>query len=201
MAESWRLFIALELPPQIIETLRNIQEELIARCPQRTVRWVNPSTIHLTLKFLGDVPVLQRATIEHELKTAAETHTPFELETGNLGCFPDTRRPRVAWVDIKGERKSLATLRDSVEKHIAPLGYPTEDRPFSPHLTLGRIRRDASRSNVERFGKIIADHPALLRHVWRASELTLFRSELTPSGAIYTALNRVKLITPGPSIS
>lgn len=193
MTETWRLFVALELPSDVRAMLADLQERLRPRTPTKTVRWMNPDGIHLTLKFLGDVPSAQRANLEKALEAAVAGRTRFMLDTGLLGCFPNTRRPRVVWVGIRGHIDQLIALRDAVEASIAPLGYPTEDRPFSPHLTLGRVQREANQANVQRLGEMIAGQSGLPSLSWPVTGVTLFRSELKPDGATYSALHQVVL--------
>lgn len=188
MLDMWRLFIAIELPPSVLAQLTDVQDHFKKRTPPRTVRWVNPDGIHLTLKFLGDVPVTKRDSLEEALAKAVEGHTPFTLSTGSLGCFPNANRPRVAWIGLQNQIEALAALRDAVERLIAPLGYPAEDRPFSPHLTLGRVRREARRDDIQKLGDLIANSPPPTAQRWQVTGVSLIRSELKPTGAVYTAL-------------
>lgn len=188
MAEMWRLFIAIELPPDVVAGLSEIQNRLKKQTPPRAVKWVDPKGIHLTLKFLGDVPVTQRETLQKALVETVRGHTPFILTTRGLGCFPSTKRPRVVWVGLHETGAYLTPLRDAVESHIAPLGYPTEDRPFSPHLTLGRIHQEASREDVQTVGLLVERSLLETEHQWRVKDVSLMRSELKPGGAVYTEL-------------
>jgi 2'-5' RNA ligase len=188
MADMWRLFIAIELPSSVLAHLAEVQDRLKNRTPPGTARWVNPDGIHLTLKFLGDVSVTKRGSLEHALATAVEGHAPFMLSTGGLGCFPNSNRPRVIWIGLGNQVKALAALRDDVERLTVPLGYPTEDRPFSPHLTLGRVRREARRADIQRLGELIANFPAPTAQHWQVTGVSLIRSELKPTGAVYTPL-------------
>ncbi len=188
MAEAWRLFIALELPPDIIQHITAVQQDIKQRAPQGAVRWVLPQSIHLTLKFLGDVPSDQREDLENALTKAVKAHAPFQLAAGDLGCFPNAQRPSVIWVGLTGGMDALHALRDAVETHIAPLGYPTENRPFHPHLTLGRVRRETHRSDMQRIGALITDSTIQTSGPWRVTEVTLIRSQLGPGGAVYTPL-------------
>ena len=110
------------------------------------------------------------------------------LSTGGLGCFPNPSRPRVVWIGLQNQVKALSALRDDVERLIAPLGYPTEDRLFSPHLTLGRVQRDARRPDVQKLGELISNFPAPTAQPWQVAGVSLIRSELKPTGAVYTPL-------------
>jgi 2'-5' RNA ligase len=189
----WRLFIAIELPSEVLSTLAEIQTRLKQTAPPRVVKWVNPDGIHLTLKFLGDVPVEQRSDLENTLEAAVREQTAFDLATDGLGCFPNTRRPRVVWVGLQQNIKALQALRDAVESHIAPLGYPTEERSFNPHLTLGRVRREAAPEDAAQFGKLIESASAPKVSAWRVDGVSLMRSELQREGAVYTELLRAPL--------
>jgi 2'-5' RNA ligase len=188
MAEMWRLFIAITIPPNVLDSLMAIQDQLKHKTPPHTVRWVRSEGIHLTLKFLGDVPVVKRKTLEKTLAEATQDHAPFTLSATGLGVFPNLKRPRVAWVGVEQDRAALTALRDAVEEHIAPLGYPTENRPFNPHLTLGRIRRDARRADIQRFAELIGTRDLTDRYAWQVNNVHLIRSELKPTGAVYTTL-------------
>jgi 2'-5' RNA ligase len=199
MPEMWRLFVAIELPPELVVRLREIQDGLKRQVPRRTLRWVDPAGIHLTLKFLGDVPSAQRETLQNALDQAAQKHREFELTAQGLGCFPNPRRPRVVWAGIQPGGSALQALRDTLETLIAPLGYPTEDRPFSPHLTLGRVRQEASREDAQKLGNLVAAAPTSTIHQWRVNRVSLIRSELKPGGAVYSVLHHVGLRPSGPA--
>lgn len=149
------------------------------------LKWVNPAGIHLTLKFLGEITPAQAEQVKAGVQKAASGGA-FTLRVGQLGCFPNPRRPKVLWVGIEGEVDKLQQLRDTVEAEIAPLGFPTEDRPFNPHLTLARTHR---RTALE----ALATHE--IGHVgeWHISELSVMRSVLKPTGAEYTALGTYQL--------
>ncbi len=188
MTEMWRLFIAIELPPNIVAGLSEIQNSLKKQVPPRAVKWVDPKGIHLTLKFLGDVPVVQRDMLQKALLETVQVQVPFVLTAGGLGCFPNTKRPRVVWVGLHEMGQNLVSLRDAVESQISPLGYPTEDRPFSPHLTLGRIHQEARREDLQRVGAIIEQASFETVFEWQVVGVSLMRSELKPGGAVYSEL-------------
>ncbi|MBN1201212.1 MAG: RNA 2',3'-cyclic phosphodiesterase [Anaerolineae bacterium] len=196
MTDMLRLFIAIELPPNVLSLLSGIQTQIKERVPPRTVRWVNPDGIHLTLKFLGDVPAIRQHTLEQALIDVTRSHTAFELAAGGLGCFPNTRRPRVVWVGVQEQTGALHALRDAIEAHFSPLGFPTEQRPFNPHLTLGRVRREATKHNTAELGTLVANIPPGDTQRWRADAVSLIRSQLKPTGAVYTELVRAPLRQP-----
>ena len=154
---------------------------------------MKPTGIHLTLKFLGDAPVEQRDALQDALDRAVDGHAPFDLAAGGMGCFPNLKRPRVVWSGIHQNLTALQALRDGVETQISPLGYPTDDRPFSPHLTLGRVNRNASRAQVQQVGEVVGQTPADARWRWTVARVALIRSELKPGGAVYITLHHADL--------
>jgi 2'-5' RNA ligase len=188
-----RAFIALELPKITRDALSEVQARLGQHAPRASVRWVKPDNIHLTLKFLGQVPTGQIEAISLALRRAVSVLHVFPFEVMRVGCFPDAQRPRIIWVGIDEPTGALHALQRSVESAIAPLGYPSEPRPFQPHLTLGRTARDVRPAELHKLGEIVmATRIGLIGHV-HADEVVLFQSELVPSGSIYSALARFPL--------
>jgi 2'-5' RNA ligase len=188
MSTLLRLFIALELPPHVLEALEATQRDLRPRVPERAARWVRPEGIHLTLKFLGDVPAGQVDAVGAAMREAARDHAPFELRAEGLGVFPNPQKARVLWVGVKGELETLGRLQASVEEHVAPLGYPTESRSFSAHLTLARASRNASRAEQEALGGLVGSSDVGTLVAWQVGAVNLMRSQLKPGGAVYTRL-------------
>ncbi len=184
--ELLRLFIAIELPPDVCEALGTLQKRLQGFDRDHAVRWGSISSIHLTLKFLGDTPAARQPEIEAALHKAVAGHKVFDLTVEGAGCFPDLRKPRVVWAGAGGDMDTLHALRDAVERAISPLGFPTEERPFSPHFTLGRARQDASRSALSSLGEQIGHAEVGTLASWRVEGVSLMRSDLKPSGAVYT---------------
>jgi 2'-5' RNA ligase len=183
-----RTFIAIELDQTVKDELMRIQDRLMDQVAPRTVRWVRPEGIHLTLKFLGDTPVAQIAAVQEALARAAQEARPFTIALAGTGCFPDARRPQVVWVGIHEPTGALARLRDAVEAEVAPLGFPTERRAFRPHLTLGRVSRDALSSEVRRIGAAAAGGDLGVTGEMTAQAVSYIKSDLRPGGAIYTTL-------------
>jgi 2'-5' RNA ligase len=188
-----RTFIAIELDESIKDGLTRLQEGLKGEVPQGSVRWVRPASIHLTLKFLGDVPADQIGEITRALERSCQGFAPFSLTCGGLGCFPNLKRPRVVWVGVHEETGTLAQLQKAIEANVAPLGYPTEKRKFSPHLTLGRVQRRVSSSDLHRLGEQVGSSEIGTLGQMEVRSVNLMRSDLRPSGAVYTRLAEVKL--------
>ncbi len=193
MTVTYRLFIAVELPTDVVDALGGIQSDLKRVMPSRVVRWTRPEGIHLTLKFLGDVASDRVDDLQKGLLDAVSGHEPFSLDIEGLGGFPNPKRPRVIWVGVIGDTHRLAALQNGVEKAIAPLGFPAEDRPFTPHLTLGRIQNHASRDDIARAGQIVEERDLGRIARWRVGSISLIRSQLKPDGAVYTQLIDAKL--------
>jgi 2'-5' RNA ligase len=193
MSEHWRLFVAVEPPSPVLEAVREAQSRLKRDVPDGVVRWVRPEGVHLTLKFLGDVPLNQLDDLQVALTSAAAGCHGFSLDVKGVGCFPDTRRPRVVWLGLSGDLRDLHALKARVEEQVSPLGYPTENRAFHPHLTLGRAGRRASRDDLAALGELVERTTVETLAGWSVGALSLMRSQLKPGGAIYTQIHQVVL--------
>lgn len=193
--ETIRTFIAIELPQDVRQALAQAQSALRSASgeAERWVKWVQPGSIHLTLKFLGETPSSRLEAIGQAMATAVQGRCPFPLRLGQAGCFPNARQPRVLWIGLAGEMESLHSLQAAVEATVAPLGFPTESRRFAPHLTLGRLRDDASPEARRRLGAAIESlHAPDISFV--ADSISLMRSDLRPTGAVYTCLAEIPLL-------
>jgi 2'-5' RNA ligase len=176
-----RLFVALEIPSAVRENLAELLKSLRAASPQ--TRWVRPENLHVTLKFIGEVPEARLAAIRSAL-AGAHSAQPVVLDFRGLGFFPNEKHPRVLWAGIETS-ENLKTLAADIEKATETLGIPQEQRPFSPHLTLARFElprlpeqlRAGIQENAGRdFGSL------------RTNQFHLIESKLKPSGAEYTTL-------------
>ncbi len=193
MSERWRLFIAIELPDDVRRALARVQADFIRRAPEHLLRLVRPEGIHLTLKFLGDVPIKQLGAIGDALDQAVSGQAPFHLTVAGIGCFPNTRRPNTVWLGVEGDVRSLRSLHLQVEKYIAPLGYPTEDRGFTPHLTLARTQRSRGGEELQAVGQAVLAMEVGEIARWHVTGISLMRSELRPTGAVYTLVREARL--------
>ncbi|MBN1283867.1 MAG: RNA 2',3'-cyclic phosphodiesterase [Anaerolineae bacterium] len=194
MSQMLRLFIAVELPSSVLAALARLQDELAGAVPRDVMRWSRPTGMHLTLKFLGDVPSERRGAVEAGM-AQARAQPPFTLSARGIGCFPNFKSLRVVWVGLAGQMDALHALRDTVEAAIAPLGYPTEERPFNPHLTLGRVQQSAPKRAVAELGQYLAAAAGKVGELGRidVTGISLMHSDLRPDGAIYTRLSHVDL--------
>ncbi len=188
-----RTFIAIELDDEIRSALADLQEQLKADVPRDTVRWVKPEGIHLTLKFLGNVPASKIEEVQQALTRICAEFPPFSFSIGGLGCFPNPRRPRVVWVGVQEEEGILKRLQKVIEDGMAELGFPREGREFHAHLTLGRTQRRASSSDVRRLGQLVAQTEVGELGQMQVRGVSLMKSDLKPTGAVYTRLAEARL--------
>ncbi len=191
--EILRTFIAIELDEPLRIALRTVQEKLKRQIPAGSVRWVAPEGIHLTLKFLGDTPRGRVPEIEAALQAACADYTPFEFSVEGRGCFPNFRRPRVIWVAVRDRGQALGRLQRSIEQRVAPLGWPAEERGFSPHLTLGRVSKTANGQMAAAVGQAVERSVIEQIGSQRVTAISLMQSDLRPSGAVYTRLLHIPL--------
>jgi 2'-5' RNA ligase len=190
--EQIRSFIAIELPEEAKKGLAGLRKEL-ERDEHRFVKWVDPGGIHLTLKFLGNVPSRRISEITEAIRTAAKGISPFHLEISGLGAFPSLKQARVFWVGIGGELDALSGLQQNIDSALAALGFAKEERSFVPHLTLARIRQGASPLERRNFGELVGSTSFEDKYHVEVEAISLMRSQLTPAGAIYTCLSAVGL--------
>lgn len=193
--EQVRSFIAIELPDELKAGLSQLLSGL-KRGNQPWVKWVDPYSIHLTLKFLGSIAADRIDEIVMAMEDAAQGITPFHLEVKELGVFPDLRRVQVAWVGIKGDVDKLGQLQQRIESNLAQLGFTPELRPFTPHLTLARLRSEALPNERQRLGQLIVDTKFEANYSIEVDSINLMRSQLTREGAIYSRISSVKLKKP-----
>jgi len=185
-----RTFIAIELPEEIKTILERIQNDL--KQTHADVKWVNPENIHLTLKFLGEIDEDLIEQIRSILNGIAQKNSSFNICLSNLGVFPKLQYPRVIWIGITNDQPVIKIAED-LEKEMIKIGLPAESRAFSSHITLGRVRSPLNRKIlVEKLELLNQNFPSL-KPDFKVSNLTLFKSTLTPAGPIYEALFRCPL--------
>ena len=190
--EQIRSFIAIELPGDIKQALAELQASL--RTEQHlSVKWVDPGGIHLTLKFLGSITANRTGDIIGTIEEAARDTAPFSLEVKGLGVFPNFKRVRVVWVGMGGDIATLKRLQQRIESGLVPLGFARESRPFTPHLTLARVRERVSPGEQQNFGQVIANASFETAYHFTVNRINLMRSQLTTAGAIYSHIGAVNL--------
>ena len=188
ISETFRAFIAIDLPESVKSFLSEAQEAL--KSYGFGVKWVQPQNIHLTLKFLGDTATADTDKIAEAMTLAAMNCPIVSLTAKGIGVFPNVRRPRVIWAGLNGRVQTLANLQQTLNAHLANLGFATDTRAFKSHLTLGRVKGKialdkmiAAIDNLKEFGS----------ESFETREVILFKSELRPSGAVYTRVQAIAL--------
>jgi RNA 2',3'-cyclic 3'-phosphodiesterase len=187
-----RAFIAIDLPTNISQRLDEVSNELRKRLETVPVRWVQVGNIHLTLKFLGDVSLGNLEILKQVLQAEVAHHKPFDVSIGNMGAYPNMRHPRVMWVGVEAPN-DLAYLQRSIETAMARLGYAKEDRAFTPHLTLGRVSRNASSKETHVIGEVLDGYKVGFLGVAPVKTVHLYKSDLRPTGSIYTRIQACHL--------
>ena len=182
-----RAFIALEIPASIQESIQQQTAGLRKVASSSLVRWVPAENLHLTLKFLGDVSSTSLQFVTQMLSREASQYPGFSMQVGGLGAFPSARRARVLWIGIRAP-ETLSALQRSLDSAAARLGYPPEDRPFSPHLTIGRVKQTAAPTDLQRIQAAL--EAASVGPLGKAdvSAVHLIKSDLKPTGSVYTRL-------------
>jgi RNA 2',3'-cyclic 3'-phosphodiesterase len=182
-----RTFICVEIPESIRERIGVLQETL--RQTDAQVSWTKPSNIHLTLKFLGGVAPTRIERVAKAVERAASGIHHFEIEVSGAGCFPSVRSPRVLWIGLPNPPEELKKLYANIEDELADEGFPRENRKFSPHLTIGRPRNPKNSAGVAE--SLMAEGFAPER--FTATEVIVMRSQLKPTGSIYTPQAMIKM--------
>ncbi len=190
-----RAFIAIELPPLTQDALRVQLLPLRKKLGEHLIRWVPIHNIHITLKFLGDVVDTQVDFLKQMLIRAADACAPFEVQFGGLGSFPTSKRPRVLWVGLHAP-DSLASIQRTIESSAVRLGYEKEDRAFSPHLTIGRVRQNLSPAEMQIIRSTLESVQLGNIPSVGVDWVHLFKSDLRPTGSVYTKLFSAKLKLP-----
>ena len=183
-----RTFIALTPPTTFQHTIAEVRA--VFQPLQLPWRWVAPEQIHLTLKFLGHVPVEQVTVIAQAMEYAAQGQTAFTLRAQSLGCFPHPSRPRVLWIGLADPSQALAHLTECLTTALLPLGFPPEDRPFHPHLTLARAQNSICSNQLL---PVLQAYQNWCFGEFSVTQLHLFQSELQRGGALHTSLRAVTL--------
>jgi RNA 2',3'-cyclic 3'-phosphodiesterase len=183
---SIRAFIAVDLSSSIRQAIQTKVNDL-RQFTGDSVRWVQVKNIHLTLKFLGDIPPSDVDELTRMLRTEADSCPAFEVSIGGLGSFPNSRRPRVLFVGVQAPA-GLETLQSGIESACSRLGFESDSRPFSPHLTIGRVRDHASPEDLQRIRRVLEETKIDSLGTVRVDSVHLYKSELKPGGPLYTRL-------------
>jgi 2'-5' RNA ligase len=187
-----RSFVAVEIPADMQSALACSTASLQKVLPKPLIRWVAPQNIHLTLKFLGDVSPANLERLAEALKLEAGTHETFSMSVGGLGAFPTPRRARIIWIGLEAPA-ALVALLHGVEAVAAMLGYASEDRPISPHLTIGRVGQKVSGADLQRIRAALEETMVGALGTVRVDAVHIFKSDLQPGGSVYSRLYTLPL--------
>ena len=187
MEEAIRIFIAIKLSSQMENRLTLVRQQLMMR-DIKDIRWVKRENIHLTIRFLGDIPTGKVGDIITVLDEAAKRSSPFVLRIGGIGAFPNKRTPRVVWVGVDTPLE-LIDLHRNIERGLDKIGFQSDEKGLKPHLTIGRVKREASRQSLEML--VNNEFPTVGEQM--VESIHLIESELRPEGAIYSTLVTVNL--------
>jgi 2'-5' RNA ligase len=189
MKRTVRTFVAVELTAAI----RGRAAELIAalRAVPADVKWVEPENMHLTLKFLDEVPLAEIAELCQTIERAVADIEPFEMEVRGAGAFPNAARPRTLWLGAADGQQPMIALHGKVEGALAKLGFRKEGRRFQPHLTIGRVRQTGP--GVAELGELVWRYADFEAGRLKVREVVVFSSQLESAGPVYTALGRARL--------
>jgi 2'-5' RNA ligase len=182
-----RTFIAIELPEEVKKKIEQAQAPL--KKTGAFVSWVKPKNIHVTLKFLGEVPEDKINEVFSATQKALEGIRKFTMSLKGMGVFPDVRRPRVVWIGSGSGEEELSHMAKRVEEEMEEIGFPKEKRKFSSHFTIGRVK---SPKNIEKLMELVKSSDFQTEEI-EVNEVVVMKSQLHPAGAIYTPLKKVLL--------
>lgn len=192
-----RAFVAVQIPQEIkIQIMAQTLE--LRQQAGRGVRWGSVENIHITLKFLGDITAKQVDVLSDALQTRVRTHLPFEIALAGVGTFPNgtfpnQKRPRIIWVGLADGEKRLTKLQQAVEAESVALGHAPDPKPFSPHLTLGRVRESLTGQELLMLQNALTGRDIRLAGRFLVNAVHLMRSERKPAGPVYTSLSTAAL--------
>ena len=186
-----RTFIAIELPKEIKNSLSCLQEEL--KKQNADVKWVDPSNIHLTLKFLGEIEDKKIDKLVGIMQEVAKNNPPFAIGICSLGAFPKIEFPRIIWVGVDQGDKETKKIAKDLEERLFRLDIPKEERSFSSHITIARVKSNLNRIKLTEALKKLEDNWSGKNLEFLVAKITLFKSTLTPKGPIYEALKETTL--------
>jgi RNA 2',3'-cyclic 3'-phosphodiesterase len=182
-----RAFIAVSFPPHLQDHLEQVSRLVRDDLAGVPVRWVPVKNMHLTLKFLGNIPESSLDALRNVLREEAALHPAFKISLGDLGAFPNVKRPRVIWIGIIASQE-LKSLAMGIGHATESIGFPSEERPFSPHLTFGRVGRQITAEDLHRIGEVVLTIKPGPPEWTDVNEIHLYRSDLQPGGALYSRL-------------
>lgn len=182
-----RTFIALDFSPEIIRKINEIIDYFKTQTPERALKWVAPENLHLTIKFLGEVPEKKIEQIKSLINETLDDVKSFEIGVEKLGMYPNSQKPRVVWLGVRGAGP-LKEIHKVLDSQLQKAEIQPDNRGFSPHLTIARVRRNADIQSVKEIGETLSKFKVDSLGTCTVNHIILYKSELTPQGPIYTPL-------------
>ena len=192
--EKLRTFLAFDLPAEVTRQIADIQRQLAGSGLQ--LKWVRPENVHLTVKFLGDIPKTDVDQVSAAAAAVTREAAPMNLRLKGLGVFPGMKRPRVLWAGLTGDTRRLIDFHQRLDESLAGAGFPADKREFTAHLTIARLRQSIDPRRLAEAMEAAGQFPET---DLPARQLTLYKSDLQPSGAVYTVLRQFSLGREGSS--
>lgn len=190
MENTVRAFVAVEISPDVRGKARRLIADLAGTTAN--VKWVEPENLHFTLKFLGEVPLLDVPQICAAVSKAVADLPPFDVQAHGAGAFPTLERPRTVWLGVDEGVEGMRQLHEAVERSLAPLGFRREQRLFRPHLTIGRVR-NSTRAGIHDLAERIAAQRKFAGGATDVCEVVVFSSDLRREGPSYEPLSHARL--------
>jgi RNA 2',3'-cyclic 3'-phosphodiesterase len=183
-SRSIRVFLGVEISDPAKEELLRVID--ILKKKSTGIKWASPGTIHITIKFLGDITESKERSISEILKREMAAEDPFDIVLGSIGVFPGWRMPRTMWVGISSGEIEVRRIERKITSILDPCGFQEEKRVFVPHITIGRVKGRIKAAPL----KNAASEISIIPKISRITHVTLFRSYLTPVGAVHTPVER-----------
>ncbi len=182
-----RTFIAVDFPPEILQKFGKIIAYFKTQTPENTLKWVSTHNLHLTIKFLGDIPLNKLDQVKAVLSESLQDKPPFTIGIEGLGLHPDRRNPRVIWLGITS-CDTLTNIYVALDRDLTVVGIEPDKRKYTPHITIARVKRRVETSAVKNIGETLSQFKVDSLGNFIVKEIILYQSELTPKGPIYTPL-------------
>lgn len=187
-----RTFIAVDFPPEIIQKIGKIITYFKTQTPDEALKWISTNNLHLTLKFIGEIPEEKLSQVQAVLADSLQNQSAFNIKIEGLGMYPNEHNPRVIWLGIVAD-DALINLHQTLDSALEEVDIEREKRKFSPHLTIARVRRGTKRNTISEIGEILSLFKVDSLGNTTIKQVVLYQSELTPKGPIYTPLMTISL--------
>lgn len=182
-----RAFIAFDLPDRIKSEIQSISQTLRQLNLNKSIKWVEPKNLHVTLKFLGDTEPKKIDSLTEKIKKQLHPITPFRVSFSKIGAFPNQNKPNVIWVDLFPKDR-LSMIYNTIEEICISAGFKADQKPFKTHITIARLKRSTRSAHVQQISKWIRNTPPVPSTEFLITGISIYQSNLTPNGPLYTRL-------------